>query len=216
MNRLFSAGSSYQNADGDRMTVVSLPEAELTLPTGQVAACDPDTALGEEIEAFTDQVSPGAYRVVLSVVEVVPARHSDVLSHAVAAAWLQTADVPTARWSVALLPEQSHEDLSDTEFYGYGVDGGTGCFVDASAAESLGSLVDGFNSPIVEARFAEGAENLPINVTDPDSGLGVVAFSSGFGDGHYPTWVGHAEDGTVTGFVTEFFVVPQPGRDSDD
>ncbi|MFJ6379694.1 DUF4241 domain-containing protein [Kitasatospora sp. NPDC092039] len=49
-------------------------------------------------------------------------------------------------------------------------------------------------------------------MTGPASGHSLAAFSSGGGDSHYPTWIGRSIDGTITGFVSEFFVVPQPGR----
>ncbi|MFI6154887.1 DUF4241 domain-containing protein [Kitasatospora sp. NPDC051170] len=40
----------------------------------------------------------------------------------------------------------------------------------------------------------------------------MVAFRTGFGDGRYPTWAGYGADGRPVALVTEFLIVPQPGR----
>jgi len=166
------------------------------------------------VDPFTAEVDPGTYLIVLSVVEVARADFPELTDERVAAAWFQVSDKPTVEWTLALSDGQTLDDLGDTEFFGYGVDAGTGCFVDAAVAVPLGDLLGEDCEPLVTALF--DAENsmvrTPAVLADPESGHGFVAFSSGWGDGHYPTWVGRSIDGTTTGFVTEFFVVPQPGR----
>lgn len=46
---------------------------------------------------------------------------------------------------------------------------------------------------------------------DPASGANVVAFSSGFGDGAYPTFVGLGSDGQPAVVITDFGVLDAPG-----
>ncbi|WP_344441458.1 DUF4241 domain-containing protein [Kitasatospora nipponensis] len=194
--------------------MTALPEAALSLPSGQVAACDPFIGLGDDVDPFTAEVDPGTYLIVLSVVELTRTELPEFTDERVAAAWLQISDKPTREWTLALSDGQSLAELGDTEFFGYGVDAGTGCFVDAAVTVPLGDLLGEDCGPLVTALF--DAENsmvrTPAVLADPESGHCFVAFSSGWGDGHYPTWVGRSVDGAVTGFVTEFFVVPQPGR----
>ncbi|MCC9311928.1 DUF4241 domain-containing protein [Kitasatospora sp. RB6PN24] len=216
--RLFTAGSSYDCGQGMTATVTVLPETALALPSGKVAACDPFIGLGDDLDPFTAEVDPGTYPVVLSVVEITRGEVREVVDERVAAAWLQVSDKPTVEWTLALSDGQALDDLGDTEFFGYGVDAGTGCFVDATASAPLGDLLAEDYELLEAALFGEenSMVRAPAVLTDPESGHSLIAFSSGWGDGHYPTWVGRSIDGTITGFVTEFFVVPQPGRDPVD
>ncbi|MFC5905628.1 DUF4241 domain-containing protein [Streptacidiphilus monticola] len=215
VERLFTAGTWYDCGRGLSATVTNLPAAELSLPTGQVAACDPFVGLGDDVEPFVEVVDPGTYPVVLSVVEVAREEDPSFAHERVAAAWLKVSEEPTVRWSLALTEGQSAESLDDNEFYGYGVDAGTGCFVDAAGTIPLGDLLDEYGEPLADAMYGEESMNcLPASMTDDEGRYQFVAFPSGWGDGSYPTWVGHDESGAVTGFVTEFLIVPQPGRES--
>ena len=47
-------------------------------------------------------------------------------------------------------------------------------------------------------------------MTSPSTGHTLVAFTSGWGDGFYPTWIGRSASGEVTCFLTDFFVAPDP------
>ncbi|MGE7434190.1 DUF4241 domain-containing protein [Kitasatospora sp. NPDC001175] len=215
---LFTAGSSYDCGRGMTATVTALPEAALSLPSGQVAACDPFIELGRDVEPFTAEVDPGTYPVALAVVEVTRADTPEFRDERVAAAWLRVSDQPTVEWTLALSGGQAAEDLDDTEFFGYGVDAGTGCFVDAAVTIPLGDLLGEDGDLLVEALFgdANSMTLTPVVLADPETSHNFVAFPSGWGDGCYPTWVGRSAGGEVTGFVTEFFVVPQPGRGAAD
>ncbi|WP_035867680.1 DUF4241 domain-containing protein [Kitasatospora cheerisanensis] len=208
--RLFTAGSQY-DCGGDRTaTVVALPEAVLALPTGRVVACDPVIGLLDENEPFLAEVPPGSYPVTLAVVEVRDAYGPGSADTRIAAAMLRIGDRPAAHWELALSEGQDAARLGRGDFFGYGVDAGTGCFLDASAVGPIGELVERDSDPVVDAIFDAGHH--PATVTEPATGHVMVAFATGWGDGHYPTWVGRTADGEVTGFVSEFFVVRQPGR----
>lgn len=43
-----------------------------------------------------------------------------------------------------------------------------------------------------------------------EGALAVAAFHSGWGDGVYPTWLGHAADGSVSVVMTDFLVATDP------
>lgn len=54
-------------------------------------------------------------------------------------------------------------------------------------------------------------------LTDPDSGANLIAFSTGWGDGCYPTWIGRSASGDIACFVADMHVlgdnpVPDPGQ----
>ncbi|OKJ09083.1 DUF4241 domain-containing protein [Kitasatospora sp. CB01950] len=208
--RLFTPGSRHDCGDGRTATVFALPEAELALPTGRLVACDPVAGLADENEPFLAAAPPGRYPVVLAVAEVGNAYGPGSSDTRIAAAMLRIADRPAVRWQPALSEGQDHGRLGAGDFFGYGVDAGTGCFLDASAVGPIGELVERDADPVIDA--VHDARHRPATVTDPASGHSMVAFTTGWGDGHYPTWVGYAADGRLVGFVSEFFVVRQPGR----
>jgi hypothetical protein len=51
---------------------------------------------------------------------------------------------------------------------------------------------------------------------DPSSGANVVAFTSGFGDGSYSTYVGYDAAGHPMALATDFGVVDQPDAGADE
>ncbi|MFV0127588.1 DUF4241 domain-containing protein [Streptomyces sp. HMX112] len=208
--RIFTPGLSFPYEWGGTGTVSLAAGGELWLPTGRLVACDPFVALGSgEAEPFTAAVPPGRYPVDLSVVTITrPGEPPTGTPHRrVAAARLAVRAEPPVTWELALVPGQDAAELADGEFYGYGVDAGTGCFYDAACDDSFPAREDD-EGPLWDAFEAADWAPGPYTITDPDTGHNVVAFSSGWGDGAYPTWVGRTARGDITCFVTDFFVVP--------
>ena len=209
VDQMFTLGSTYQYPKGQIGTVVELPTAGLELPTGQVYACDPFIALYDQAMPFTATVDPGTYAVTVSIIELTapdappqPDRHLRV-----AAARLQISDRAVHRWELAVVDGQDTEELDGDSFFGYGVDAGTGCFIDVSAAAALGDYI-AENDALMDAMFDGKEQRLLVTLSNPSTGHAVVAFPSGWGDGAYPTWIGRDVDGAPACFVTEFFVVP--------
>ncbi len=167
-------------------------------------------------------VVPGRYPLVLAVVEFSKPGDPRVRPHRrVAAARLQFREETATTWGLAGdLGDDSGEDrmsaLGDSDFLGYGVDSGTGCFLDAAAAGALYAVTGDDGGPLEEAFDADPSGLLPVRFTDPVSGAGLVAFRSGWGGGCYPTWAGHTAAGHAACLVTEFLVVPQDGRTYDE
>jgi hypothetical protein len=54
---------------------------------------------------------------------------------------------------------------------------------------------------------------LPARVIDSGA---MVVWTSGWGDGAYPTWIGYAEGGAVTCFVADMLLFPTGEDDEDD
>lgn len=118
--------------------------------------------------------------------------------------------VRDADTKLALTGDQDLRDLGPDEFFGYGVDAGTGCFVDASASGLFGPF-DGTDDDVpLDAFYGPKSGNpLVVTLTEPSGQATLVAFASGWGDGVYPTWVGRDDDGQLAAFVTDFHVVPR-------
>ncbi|MCD9876669.1 DUF4241 domain-containing protein [Streptomyces guryensis] len=137
---LFTPGSTFTHQSGTAGVIHLAGGETLDLPTGRVVACDPFVCLGSgDIEPFTVTVDPGRDRVEAAVATLTrpdepPAEHPHPR---VAAVRVVIRDEPTVTWELALRPEQDPAELKDDEFFGYGVDVGTGCFYDASAENAF-------------------------------------------------------------------------------
>ncbi|MFJ4685674.1 DUF4241 domain-containing protein [Streptomyces sp. NPDC091377] len=212
---LFTPGSTFTYDTGERGVIHVVDGGELDLPTGRVVACDPFVSLGTgAVEPFTVTVTPGRYRVeaALATLTAPDEPESGEPHLRVTAARLVVRDEPATTWELATVGDQDPADLGDDEFFGYGVDAGTGCFYDLAAEAGFpegeaeeGPLWDAFEN----SDWAEG----PHLVTSPGTGHTVAAFTSGWGDGAYPTWIGRTTAGEVTCFLTDFLVAPDPAGD---
>lgn len=175
----------------------------LLLPTGRVAANDPCCFF--EKEPFTRTVAPGEYPVRLFILET-----SDDKRVAFAAVCFSE-HVPQ-QFEPALTGGQDPSGLAGDEFFGYGVDSGTGAFMDASACDVyealLGQSEDSIYPPLDKALdesyvYTYSVANVPL----PESGCNIVAFSSGWGDGSYPSYWGLDGQGEICCLVTDFLII---------
>ena len=104
-------------------------------------------------------------------------------------------------WEPALRPGQDTRLLGDKEFFGFGVDAGLGCFVDAEGVAAAKEAI----SWDFEMFMGVDAEH-PMKL-DLDGGHTMVVFSSGWGDGSYPSWIGRSAEGDVVCLVADLLVV---------
>lgn len=168
----------------------------LSLPTGKIVACDP--LVFPDSEPFALTVRPGAYPVCLHIVHFGP----DHLRTAYAI--LRFKNSFPVRWEMATIAGQDLAVLKEDEFFGYSVDAGTGCFMDVEAANLLAGMEDGdkFYDEVIEPVYDEWAD-IQLN----GSGLNLILFHSGWGDGAYPSYWGYDGSGEVVCLVTDFGVL---------
>ncbi|MEV7519974.1 DUF4241 domain-containing protein [Streptomyces sp. NPDC091371] len=205
----FTPGHTFSYESGVTGTMATVGVGELSLPTGRVVACDPFVYLGSgDVEPFTAQVPPGRYRVEAAIATLArPGEPAAARPHTrVAAARLVIRDVPAVTWEIALQEGQDPAELGEDEFYGYGVDAGTGCFYDPSADGAFPGTEEE-EGPVWAAMEAAG-DGPMMFLAEGRDGHNLAAFTSGWGDGAYPTWVGRDAAGEITCFLTDFFVVP--------
>ncbi|ROS44811.1 DUF4241 domain-containing protein [Amycolatopsis thermoflava] len=168
------------------------------LTSGRVVAADPGWLDGR-VEPFTATVAPGEYPVDLAVVRFA----GDPGHERVAAARPAVSAEPVVSWEPALEPGQDPLLLGDGRFYGFSVDAGPGCFVDADA---LGAMEDILRESVKDT-FAGLSGGSAAQVADPASGATLVGFPSGRGDGSFPTWIGRTAGGAIACFVADFLVL---------
>ncbi|WP_330186418.1 DUF4241 domain-containing protein [Dactylosporangium sp. AC04546] len=194
IDALFSPGAKVQCYDRElRLSVHTA--GQLHLPSGRLIADDP-SSLDLGAKPFSVTVPPGTYPVSVSLATFVDdPRHSRV-----AAARLDVGDRPAVRWELALREGQEPLDLGYREFFGFGVDAGMACFVDADSSERMKDVWRTLGG-LVEPRYR--------TIGSGD----MVAWSSGWGDGTYPTWIGYDTTGAVICFLADMLLFP---TDEDD
>jgi hypothetical protein len=184
--------------DGREFRLSVHDAGQLQLPTGRLVAADP-SSLEFDADPFEVTVAPGTYRVSLGLATPVEDRgHSRVT-----AARLELGDRPAVRWEMALRDGQDPIDLGPGEFFGFGVDAGLGCYVDAGSVERVKDVwetLDGLGEP--PCRSIESGT--------------MIVWSSGWGDGAYPTWIGYDDSGAVTCFVADMLLFAGDEEESDD
>lgn len=122
---------------------------------------------------------------------------------------IKFSDRKPVKWEMALVGEEKLAELEEDDFYGYGVDSGTGGFMDKSLADKVLELdldiYDEFEKQFDETyvyTYSYAIGNLLGGEQNE-----VVAFSSGYGDGSYPSYFGFDEAGEPCVLVTDFLVL---------
>jgi hypothetical protein len=202
---LYATGSRHAQ-DGNHI-LLQEERGPLSLPGGRVVATEPGL-VGRDVDqyAFAQTVPPGRYAVVLTIAEYRQSAAPDaaVYDERVAAARILVRSEPAVTWEMAAPPGHRVDELGEDEFYGYPVDGGTGCFIDPANApllhEDEDTLLD----------LSMDIADRPTSVTGldgPDGEPVIAAFTTGWGDGRYPTWVGRTVDGEIACFLTDFGLI---------
>lgn len=196
---------------------------EIEISSGRVLLGDPFWMSTDNIPlALTLQ--PGRYPVDLAVAD------AGESGQRVALARLLLLPAPAVRWAMAVTDEEDVATLKGDEVFGYGVDAGAGAFVDAAVPVWLATeyprsdydryadLQDGWQE---RGEAAADALGIPYGfaLVERLGDGGAAMFSSGWGDGHYASWVGYSSDDRPVAIVTDFAVITAvdfpPISDSD-
>jgi Protein of unknown function (DUF4241) len=160
----------------------------LMLPSGAVVA---DGALAGELEPLPFATEPGSYPV-----HVTLARAPGTDFDNVALASLVVSEAPTVAWK---------------EVGMVGVDGGTAGFTSAEGSEALGRRISGDAAAWSADSFAAFdslvAHDYLVTEYPIDDDTNLVLFSTGYGDGGYPVFVGLDARGRPTRFVIDFLLI---------
>lgn len=200
----FQDGATITDEQGAVATLHTYALGELVAPTGRIIACDPLTAV--EPPAFAQRVAPGRHLVVASVASLA---NGDVR---VACLMLQLRETTVVRWEMARMEGQDEVELKADEFFGYPVDAGVGCLMDARAFDALSARYESdedYDEALIDALEASEVDDWRrVNVTlDEASGANMVMVESGWGDGVYASYWGYDANGMAVCLVTDFSVL---------
>lgn len=185
----------------------------LPVSSGHLVVCDP--LVQAEAPALADYTAPLGRHPVEIVV------HSG--RPALAVVWFKPREALTAtalHWQMARWTTQDLTGLDEDSFIGYPVDAGIGCFMDTDTQQALLALIERADGDeggewsdalIDHDGLDEGTEYRPWG---EDSPHGLVVFTSGWGDGVYPSYWALDTSGIPVALVTDFLCIQGgDGRD---
>lgn len=196
-------GTTTQVNDTIRLTFYSVDIGKVNLPTGKVVACDP--VMSYQQEAFATQFPMGRFPVQLAIAKV-----NDNENQLVGFSRILFSDEPVVRWEFALKKGQQPISIFGDSMYCYPVDGGLGQFIDESSFSKMEKLDEAAQTDISDNLFAELDKHTirSWQFTNTNyQGINIVAFTSGFGDGRYSTYIGYDKNGNPCRLLTDFGLV---------
>jgi hypothetical protein len=200
LNCSFSEGQRDVQWPG-RIRLFARELPSLHLPSGQIVACDP--LVFPEASALEPVVAPGEYPVYLTIAEI-------ETDQRVAFARVQFQANRPRYWRHISQPGQDIESLGPEEFFGYPVDSGTGCFMDALTGQKLLERMkqeENYFEDIIEQMAKNYCDTWNwADIHPASTNHNVLCFSSGYGDGSYPSYLGISETGTAVCLLTDFQV----------
>lgn len=203
LQELFTDGATLARASGAQVRVESI--AMLTLPTGRIVACDP--IVFPDSAAFERSVPPGSYPVSVSLALMGPGHIR------VAGMRVELSQSTPVRWEAALVTGQVAGAVAPGESFGYGVDAGLGCFMDAATAATLARVMNEVEGPsgnyyddVLATELSDVAKPWCDHHPVAADGANVVIAQSGWGDGMYSSHWGIDEGGDTVCLVTDFQV----------
>lgn len=197
LEAMFTAGALLRDTDGEIAEIREPVHAGLVhFPTGQVVAADPGV-LDPDHTPFTVTVPAGSYPMLVARMQWQGRGWGEN-----PAAKLQISSKQTISWELAVTPGQDTRLLGHGEFYGFGVDSGTGAFLDASGCAPLADAVERHWQDSPSNETTEYPE-----ISDAATGTNLFIYSAGRGDGCYPVWIGRDTEGEVTCFIADMLIL---------
>lgn len=168
---------------------------KIKISSGRIIACDP-MIMEEYGIAFTQLFPTGEFPVQFAIAALKGAE-------TIAYIRINFSNEPVVKWEYALLPDQKPIGINDNEFYGFVVDSGIGIFVDEAAAKELDKekLTQG-NADLYQQmnkHYHDGWKYAMYNFGKNN----LVAFTAGFGDGRYGTYIGYDASGKPCRLLTD-------------
>lgn len=176
---------------------------EIYLPTGKIVANDPLCLF--EKNPFERTVAPGKYPVTLYLLHI----DTDIR---VAFAEITFNDNPPKSFELAIHAGEDITTLKEEEFFGYGVDSGTGGFMDYETCMEYEKLLDATEDyswreldALLDKSYVHTYSTA--NICLPGSEKNLVVFSSGYGDGGYPSFWVLDQNNEPCRLITDFCII---------
>lgn len=172
---------------------------QLKITSGKIIATDPIVL--HDAEPFIHEFPKGDYPVQLAIAKIKD-------NERVAFVRIKFNQKKVTNWKFALKNKQTDIPITGEDLYGYGVDGGSGMFIDLDGRNHLNKLkFDDYWESIFIDKFSKKYKHTWSYINHEFSKYNLVAFSSGYGDGYYGTYIGIDEKGEICQLLTDFGLI---------
>ncbi|UZT96900.1 DUF4241 domain-containing protein [Chryseobacterium fluminis] len=184
----------------------------VSLPFGKIVVRDPLVALNANQSPYFVQAPIGNFPVTISVVK------SEDWGDRYAVVKVEFTKEKPVIYREALVGIEELEDVTEDDYFGFGVDAGLGCITDAEVLPFVDIFIDEINVENVyddyfAGLFAQNYKDNPknqreagdwINWKVPNTEYQIPMFASGFGDGTYPVYFGYDANEEICGLYIQF------------
>lgn len=201
----FFAGTKVK-MDSFPISFFAINIGKLRVESGKLIACDP--IVMRDAAPFLQAFPVGQFAVQLSIARI----NND---ERVAFSRIVFSNKPVVQWKFALLEGQKQMPIDKDSFFGYGVDGGIGLFIDQeanTAFENMTKKNGNLWSEVFTDEMDKHYRNTWQYVLHDFAGHNLASFSTGYGDGTYATYVGYDEKGNICRLLTDFGLVSWWGK----
>jgi len=224
---LWSAGKDNAEATlrGKLFPQWVVPCGDLTMPTGNLVACDPFAAMRATNNPFI-RVPKGKHPVSVTLVDLSPQHDRSHVREAYASIYFREGQEAYRKALPLATDDKDRTEPEGDSFKGFCVDAGTACFVDAWSVEHCmpdeslwyEKLFENnqpecwFNRMDDANHIRAGIANIKLPISRNDENL--ILFHSGWGDGVYPVVGSFDSSGGLLSAHIDFFVVsPEPEKE---
>ncbi len=196
----YDKGFTYKDESNNIYKLYSHEIGNLKIVEGKIIACDP--FLYNNDLPFATIFSTGSFPVELAIAQI-----DD--DERVAFARIKFSNETPFSWTIAACEGQDISKLNNDEIFGYGVDAGTGAFMDTSGAkEFMNFLTEQENNfQILIDEMGKNYKHTWDWLMWERNNINIAMFKSGWGDGFYATYIGHDKTGSICRLVTDFAVI---------
>jgi hypothetical protein len=198
----FRAAQDPAEQDAAVLEFYPVSIGELQVRQGQIIGCDPLQFDSENDLPFNTDFPKGRFPVELAIAKW----EGD---ERVGFARITFSEQVPCRWAMATAGDFDPAELAPDTLIGYGVDSGTGAFLDASSVPAFAALTDTDRDQLEEDLNANYRPTRSWLLWERD-GASVALFSSGVGDGGYASYIGYAQDDSICRLVTDFMLLAWP------
>ncbi|MFC0776419.1 DUF4241 domain-containing protein [Terrimonas alba] len=197
LEQSFTENFSYVDKTKTSFRFYTVDIGSLTIVEGKIIACDPFLYNGEI--SFTNVFPLGRFPVELAIAKI----NDD---ERIGFSRINFSAKSPSRWTMAVTPDQDIASLQPGEIFGYGVDSGTGCFMDVSAATRFLDFLkeDEEHSIDITDNMEATYKNTRSWLVWEKDGFNVAMFSTGWGDGFYASYIGFDSDDKICRLVSDF------------
>jgi hypothetical protein len=220
-NTTWSAGRNEEIVSTERgkIFIWTVPCGDLTVPSGQLVACDPFVFMRAGGNPFIP-CPIGTFPVHVTLADISERQNRSHIREAYASIMFRPGNAVQRRPLALARKGETPPVLKGDEYVGFPVDAGTACFVDDELTKSCmpdenAWLRDLFENERKDCWFARMDDPTHIragiaNIKLPlgHKGENLILFHSGWGDGHFPVIGSFDAHGQLLAAHIDFFVIP--------